>query len=177
MRIDLPPLDFRTHRFICVSADPFYQDADLQICKALEQRCQDERLSVLTAGIARDTTLQRWVGWSSVPEEWLARDAAISRADAQRIIAGFPIKISHRLKCLAMNPCRFLGVVSAIARLPDVVIYETSGMDPLGVKAIHDYLFSVASGPGMIHVSAARECGFCKSDSQCLSVSVSTTFA
>jgi hypothetical protein len=74
------------------------------------------------------------------------------------------------MNCLAMNPCRFLGVAAAIARSPDVVVFGTAGMDPRGIKSIHEYLFSLEGGPRVIHLSFGPECGQCKANADCLMV-------
>ena len=164
----LPPFNIGDQRFLCVQVASY--DAEADVHRALEQRCRASGLTMRIATWANDPRLYRWLGWSLFPDQWLARDAGISRSEAQRIIAGFPIKLAAKLNCLAMNPRRFLGVAAAICRHPDVVVFDTPGMDPMGFKRLHEYLFSMNSGPRMIHLSCGHECGHCEANASCLTV-------
>jgi hypothetical protein len=41
------------------------------------------------------------------------------------------------LNYYAANPRSILGLYGALAKKPGTVLYETSGLDPLGVQAMH----------------------------------------
>lgn len=92
--------------------------------------------------------------------KWLSRDARISEGLAIQIINDFPIPVAPRLNQIAMNPCRFLGLASAIIRSPDAIIFSTAGMDPLGIKHIHKYATNEFSG-ALIHLDI-NPCEYCR---------------
>ena len=54
----------------------------------------------------------------------------------------------------ARGPTLFLELASAIAKKPDVIVYESAGLDPSGIAAIHRYVASRYDGC-LIHLSAS----------------------
>jgi hypothetical protein len=85
--------------------------------------------------------------------EWLAEAGPISSDEAVAIIRGFRIGVAPRLCQIAANPRRFLGVAVALSRRPDVLIYETAGMDPQGRYRLHEYIVERGSEFCAVHIS------------------------
>ena len=99
---------------------------------------------------------------------WLARDAQIPVERAIKIINRFPIPVAPRLNQIAMNPCRFLGMASAISRSPDAIVFSTAGMDPLGFKKLHKYSTDQFDGT-LIHLDV-RPCEYCQTNGQSIEI-------
>jgi hypothetical protein len=71
---------------------------------------------------------------------WLASEGGIDLKTAQQTIETFPLDVHPRLDHNAMNPRKFLGIAAAFAKKPDIIIFETAGMDPLGVEQLNYYI-------------------------------------
>jgi hypothetical protein len=89
--------------------------------------------------------------------EWLWRETGMSArqvADALAEIESFGVYVVGRKLCqIAFNPSRMLGYAAARFQQPDVLAYETHGMDPSGVQAAHRYMKVVAERCCAIHLS------------------------
>ena len=84
--------------------------------------------------------------------DWFSTEASTDLAEARQTIEEFPIAVHPDFRCNALNPLRFLGLAVAITRGADVLMYESSGMDPMGISAIHKYALKCYTGC-LIHVS------------------------
>ncbi len=71
---------------------------------------------------------------------WLVSEGGIDLKSAQQIIESFPFDVHPRLDHNAMNLRKFLGLAAAFAKRPDIIVFETSGMDPLGVEQLYSYI-------------------------------------
>jgi hypothetical protein len=112
----------------------------------------------------------RSVNGNQTVESWLANDAKIPIADAVEIIDGFPIRIARRLNQIAMNPCRFLGLASSIARSPKAIVFSTAGMDPMGFTRLHEYATKHFSGT-LVHLDIST-CDYCQKNGTTLLLTV-----
>ena len=100
--------------------------------------------------------------------DWLANAAGISHSRATAEIKEFPIPVAKFMNSNARNPIQFLALAAAISKKPDVILYESVGMDPSGIAAIHQYAPSRYDGC-LIHL-ATRPIGdnLCPDRAECL---------
>ena len=78
----------------------------------------------------------------STTVRWLSKKVGIDQHSAQTIISALPIEVHPKLEWNAGNPRNFLGIAAALQTKPEVLIYASSGMDPVGVLALHDFITS-----------------------------------
>lgn len=78
----------------------------------------------------------------STTDRWLSKEVGIDQQSAQKIISELPIEVHPKLEWNAGNPRNFLGIAAALQADPDVLIYASAGMDPVGVLALHDFISS-----------------------------------
>jgi hypothetical protein len=81
-----------------------------------------------------------WFGWPRRPRpaDWLCQSAGVNRAEAEGITARLGLRPEWRIDQLAANPRAMLGLEAAWARGADVVVFSTSGLDPSGLRAVHE---------------------------------------
>jgi hypothetical protein len=108
---------------------------------------------------------------------WLSRTAGVSQEEANELIRGFGKPIPRLLAACAATPRCFLGIAAAIAKRPDVLVYSTSGLDPSGRAAIHEYVGSRGRDLCVIYLSWAAVSGDgaparrdCPQDAVCVTV-------
>lgn len=84
-----------------------------------------------------------WRRWFSdpFPGEWLIR-RGFTKQEATTIVAKHCIDDRHRLSQYAATPRTLLGLEAAYHLKPDLVIFDTSGLDPLGELAVYDLVRS-----------------------------------
>lgn len=71
---------------------------------------------------------------SQTTSEWLIEHCGLSRAEAVERLTILDVEPDRALNCLACNPRWMLGFVAAMHRVPDVLVFTTSGCDPLGCQ-------------------------------------------
>ena len=90
--------------------------------------------------------------------EWLIKETGMSVEQANDTIANiesFGVRVAPKLNQIAANPRWMLGYAAASFQKPDVLVYGTGGMDPLGVTAAHRYMEIVAKRCCVIHISSS----------------------
>ena len=109
---------------------------------------------------------------------WLSATAKISSHEAEAIIGSFGIRVSVLMCHNAANPRRFLGVAAALSRRPDVLVYETSGMDPYGRFRLHEFITEHGRELCAVHLSHASRSGtgepaarICPGTAHCVEIS------
>jgi hypothetical protein len=70
------------------------------------------------------------------PVDWLRANANLSGAEADTVVGRLGLNPRWRLSELAMNPRTLLGLEAAWARGAEVVVFQTSGCDPAGVREV-----------------------------------------
>jgi hypothetical protein len=85
---------------------------------------------------------------------WMATKLGCTTADAKAIISSLPVPVNERFNCNAYNPMRFLGFILAANTNPEILMYETSGMDPRGRDLLHGYAINVYTTGTLIHASS-----------------------
>ena len=138
---ELPPLDVkRGHAVSLLVASEFYAEESL-----LDEIAVRLRLDGRNVGVAKPAIRRRGLFRSLSPSSsahWLSNAAGVDPQSAQEIISELPIDVHPKLDWNAGNPRNFLGVAAAIQTAPDVLIYASLGMDPVGVLALHNFITS-----------------------------------
>lgn len=104
---------------------------------------------------------RRWF-WRSTPFAWMKKhttfsDAAIlSFLDKHRMTRNTPV--TH----YAATPRMVLGLAAALARKPEVIVFSTAGLDPLGVCAIIQMISERPSGCAAIYLAWPYFSGDCE---------------
>ena len=102
--------------------------------------------------------------------DWFCAKTNATLFEAERIISDFPVNIHPDFRCNAMNPLRFLGLAAAITEHADVLIYESSGMDPIGTRKIHKYAREQYNRGCLIHLCWQPLTDSCPNVGDCTSV-------
>ena len=103
--------------------------------------------------------------------EWLIEETDMSVEQANDTIANiesFGVRVAPKVNQIAANPRWMLGYAAASFRAPDLLVYGTGGMDPMGVKAAHRYMQIVAERCCVIHISPRVSGPMCPSASKCV---------
>ena len=103
--------------------------------------------------------------------EWLREEAGISAQQAHDAIANiksFGVWVADRLNQIAANPRWMLGYAAASFKHPDVLVYGTDGMDPMGVKAAHRYMEVLSERCCVIHLSPRLTDQSCPPTARCV---------
>ncbi len=85
--------------------------------------------------------------------DWLQRAGDVSRAQARAIVERLGLRPDWRISQLAANPSTLLGLEASWARGAEVVVFSTSGCDPLGKRAIYEAVTSRLDRCAAIHLS------------------------
>ncbi|MFC7339693.1 hypothetical protein ACFQY0_21085 [Haloferula chungangensis] len=138
---ELPSLDVkRGHAVSLLVAGEFYAEESL-----LDEIAARLRIDGWIVGVAKPARrrggLFRFLSPSST-DRWLSNEVGVDQQSAQEIISELPIDVRPKLEWNAGNPRNFLGVAAALQTSPDVLIYASLGMDPVGVLALHDFVTS-----------------------------------
>lgn len=102
---------------------------------------------------------------------WLAAATTMSLVDAKRVISSFPVHVSANFEENAMNPRRFLALAAAITQRADVLLYDTSGMDPLGISELHAYAIQYYIRGCLVHACWHPMINSCPNAGSCISMS------
>ena len=100
------------------------------------------------------------------PAAWLAAKTGLTINEAASRIADLPMPIPDRFSCMAYNPRRFLSFLAAMHGDPRVLVYETAGMDPLGMSLLHSFAKSQYTTGALVHRCSTPLDG-CKLDPDC----------
>ena len=157
-------LDFGARRWCIHFPPPHDYDATTQ---SLVDACKRAGKSLAVAKLPDTKSFRFRLGRRPSIFDWFCAATGSTLKDAKRIVAAMPVSIHPDFRCNAMNPMRFLGLATAIAERPDVLIYETSGMDPLGIKKIHSYAREQYSQGCLIHVCWHANTDMCPNASDC----------
>jgi hypothetical protein len=68
--------------------------------------------------------------------EWLCQKAKISRSVAERLLDRVKLSPETPLSWLAGTPRNLLAIQAALAERPAVILFDTVGSDPLGVRRV-----------------------------------------
>jgi hypothetical protein len=84
-----------------------------------------------------------WRRWFSnpTPTEWLIAHG-FPRHEVVAVLAQHAIDNRFRLEQLAANSRALLGLAAAFRRQPNVVVFDTAGLDPAGERAVQEMVQS-----------------------------------
>ena len=88
--------------------------------------------------------------------EWLMKETGMSLQQAHETLANietFGIRVYHKINAIATNPRWMLGYAAARFRKPNVLVYGTHGMDPMGRRTAHEYMDVAAENCCVIHMT------------------------
>lgn len=152
MQIALPNIELIAGNFYCVHLSPKLSDAT-DVISQITQLAERSHKSVIHAkpAVQRGGMIEFFRKQSAVA--WLANAAGLSKIEAAGVIQSFPRKVAKTLSHNAGTPRAFLGVAAAIAQKPDVIVYSTAGVDPVGCQQLHEYVAMQARNLCIVHVS------------------------
>ena len=144
--------------------------------QSLGARFRADGREVVIAETAHPRTMRKRLFQEPTAVEWLVQNSVLTEESAEQVIAGLPVRVAPLLSHNAGNPRRFLGLAAALSKNPDVLIYETGGMDPAGMMKLHAYVRVRYAGcliyatPGMDLQTEYCPSQLCPSQGQCLRV-------
>jgi len=136
----VPPFDLHLGESVCLHLPEYTDDAPLVAAlKGLargEEGGQPPR--VVWGGLAWDDRprIMRFFLPSPRAVDWLRRVAHVQHTEALAALKQVDLDPSWRLNRMAGNPRTWLGLAAAWAQSPDVLIFSTTGCDPLGQKRV-----------------------------------------
>lgn len=153
MKCTLPHLDFLPGTTTCLHIPHGFSDEQTEIENHIihEVKCQGKSL-----GICRWPTPRRGVlGWfrRDRTRKWLAKEAGISQEEADILIASMGEPVEATLAANPGTPRELLGITAMLVRKPDVLLYFTSFLDPLGCEKVHRYVASKGADLCVLHLS------------------------
>lgn len=74
--------------------------------------------------------------------EWLRDAARLPPAEAQAFVVRHRLQPAWKISSLAGTPNILLALESAHARGCEMVLYSTAGLDPLGIREVHEVVSS-----------------------------------
>lgn len=103
--------------------------------------------------------------------DWLMQNGGLKKSKAISIIDSFPIPVAPLMCHNAMNPLQFLGMAATIAKNPEVIVFQTSGMDPMGIALLQEYAAKEFHHGCLVHISTLpMGKGRCSSNSSCVTI-------
>ncbi len=147
------------------------------VTKTIATTCLDARKSFATAQLPRPESFRFRLMRRPNVFDWFSATTNVSLETAKQIIDGFPIRVHPDFRCNAMNPMRFLGLAAAILEHPDVLLYEVSGMDPVGRAKIHSYAREHYNCGCLVHACWVPLSNDCPNVGECRAVTLLTQTA
>ena len=158
LRRNVPELELSRGSIVCLHV-PVGLDCRRVADAIAELASQEEK----TALFCDHTTI--WRGGARgflrprTSTKWLSRAAGLSVEEATAVIRRFSSHVPDRLSTCAATPTCFLAIAAAVLKNPDILIYSTVGLDPLGCRAIHEYVGSYCRHLCVVYLSGAVEVG------------------
>ncbi len=122
----------------CLHADP--GDGVKRLQQRLYERFQSEGRQVVVAEEAAPRSMRKRLFQEPAIVDWLVQNSSLSQASAEQTIGDFPVRVAPLLSQNAANPRRFLGMAAALSNDPEVLLYDTMGMDLVGMQRLHAYV-------------------------------------
>jgi len=158
LRQNMPELELSRGSTVCLHV-PARLDCHATADVIVELARQEER----TAVFCDHTTI--WRGGirgffePQTSSKWLSRAASLSVEEAAAVIRRFGSHVPDPLSACAATPTCFLAIAAAALNNPEILIYSTEGLDPLGCLAIHEYVGSYCRHLCVVCVSGVVEVG------------------
>jgi len=92
------------------------------------------------------------------PVDWLQRNAPLSPKEANEICVRHGLQPEWRLCQLAGNQKALLGLEAAIAHRPDVLVFDTVGLDFNGVRGMFAAIDSFRRSGAAVYLSTCYSC-------------------
>ena len=136
------------------------------VVQSFRMKCQslDRSLAVSTLPVPPRFSFRRMR--RPTVYDWFADEADLNLHKAKQEIDKLPVPISPDFRCNAMNPMRFLALAVALRQNADVLLYESSGMDPLGIEQIHHFAKNNFRGL-LVHVCWNQDVASCPNEPNC----------
>lgn len=138
------------------------------VTQAITTVCLKARKSLAVAKLPRPQSFRFRLMRRPNVFDWFRATTNVSLDTAKQVITELPIRVHHDYRCNAMTPMRFLGLAAAILEHSDVLLYEVSGMDPVGRTKIHKYAREHYNGECLIHVCWVPLSGNCPNAGECM---------
>ena len=171
MQTSIQQIELDAQRW-CIHLNPPY-DYPAAI-KTLTNVCKRAGKSLAIAEVPRPESFRFRLLRRPDIYDWFCAKTNSTLHDAKQMIADLPIHIHPDFRCNAMNPMRILGLAAAIAERTDVLVYEPSGMDPIGIGKIHKYAREQYRNGCLIHVCWCPITDACPNVGACVSVNINT---
>lgn len=85
--------------------------------------------------------------------DWLTRSAGVSHDQALEILRRWNEGPEKKIGLVQCNPRTWIALDAAFTRGTDIVVFDTSGNDPIGIRIAYDLVASRLSAHAVIHVS------------------------
>jgi len=167
MRDLLQKIDLNAARW-CVHFPPLC-DYEL-IVNEFSSLCQNACQSIAVARLPEPQSIRFSLKRCQSTIDWFCAATSTSQQTARQIIEGIPVSVLRDLQSNATNPRRFLGLAAAITKQTDVLLYDSSGMDPFGRTKIHRYAREHFKGTCLLHVCWVPLSSSCPNTPNCVAV-------
>lgn len=153
MKLVFPKLELQSGATLCLHIPPGFHDQEALVEEEiLKQAHQQGKTAIISKPAThRAGLLERFRKRNAI--EWLAHEAGTSKAEAAILIAEFGIPIAPDLSSIPGTPRCLLGIAAALARKPQVLMYSTAALDPIGCIRVHQFLASRRSEICLVHIS------------------------
>lgn len=138
----------------------------------ISSACRERRRSLAIAQLPRPQFFRFRLLRRPNVFDWLSAKANVSLETAKQITQELPVRVHPDVRRNAMNAMRFLGLAAAILENTDVLLYEVSGMDPIGRSMIHKYARKHYKGSCLLHVCWVPLSSDCPNLGECRAITL-----
>jgi hypothetical protein len=149
-------LDISSGNFFCLHVPHEVQVGFGALSERLASRLRRDGIKVVTSQPAQTETGFLFFRRQQTVLGWLKKKAGLSSTEAESLIHSLSRRDLHpsvELAHHAGTPRTLLGVISALAARPDVLIYSTEAIDFEGVHAVHRFVRERIDKLCAIHIS------------------------
>jgi hypothetical protein len=159
----LPPFTLRAGEALCLhvpSIDPPWYDLLLPLITGQTAHPALQFTGTVTY-LQKPVPRRRWwlLGRMRNPAagDWLTADRRLSPAEATATLQRLSIVPRTPIGSLGWNERSLLAVEAFLLRPPDVLVFETTGQDPLGERRVLDRLSSAPADLALVYLKMLRD--------------------
>jgi hypothetical protein len=163
----VPPFRVRAGQAVCLHVrlpSPVWQDRLLPILTAKVAH-PAVRFFGSVGYLKRPMPHRRWWGWLQDPlvRDWLIEDRGLMPEEAADILGRVALPPDLRVGWVGWNERSLLALEAALLRVPDVLVFDTTGNDPAGARRVFERLTCRPANLALLYLKTQAE-----ADAPCL---------
>lgn len=156
-----PALEVRAGEVICLHVPPACDEERTMLLDLFTSGSDTPQLSFhgSVAQVIRPMPPRGWFGrWrDNRIESWLIRSAGVEPEKAADLLRRWKIPEGERIGRIQWNPRTWIAFDAALARGAQIIVFDSAGNDPMGIRVIHDLLATCAHRPTVVEISCRED--------------------